>query len=160
MVEYFNSLSFLFDALKLNDDIKNAIIIQKSWRGYIQRRKPQIVPSMYHTKYWRRNQKWYKNGKHNECELYQLKCIDNLFNMTKKKIIKQKTNERLNFENNSLINISNVFNSINPFSFTENFDYKIICDKTYYFIIKIYRWFWRSTNTKLERSLSFYYCTI
>ncbi len=139
MMEYdnFDSLSFLFDALDLNDIIKNAVIIQKVWRGYKVRKLILIVPSFYHTKNWRKNQKWYINGKHNECEIYQLAVIRKLFNMTNKNFSITKTNERINFENNSIVNVSNVFDSKNPFALTENFDCKIVIfDKEYYFNLK------------------------
>jgi len=32
-----------------------------------------ITQSISQTKDWRKSQEWYKNGKSNECELYQIK---------------------------------------------------------------------------------------
>jgi 7,8-dihydro-6-hydroxymethylpterin-pyrophosphokinase len=54
------------------------INIQKVFRGYKQRRKLLIPSSLYQTKNWRKNQKWYINGKKNECEKYQIEVTEKI----------------------------------------------------------------------------------
>jgi hypothetical protein len=46
--------------------------------------------SEFQTKQWRIAQKWYKNGKHNECENYQKMLLENITSMSIKK-----TNDRI-----------------------------------------------------------------
>jgi hypothetical protein len=36
----------------------------------------ELISSKYQTKEWRLNQQWYINGKHNECEKYQIEYIE------------------------------------------------------------------------------------
>lgn len=38
----------------------------------------QTLCSSLQTKSWRQNQSWYRNGKHNECELFQLQQIQRI----------------------------------------------------------------------------------
>ena len=57
--------------------IDKIIIIQKHIRGYIARKKVSIS-SYYQTKNWRKNRDWYKNGKSNECEKYQILLINKI----------------------------------------------------------------------------------
>lgn len=91
-----------------------------------------IPSSSFQTKEWRKSQIWYQNGKHNECEIYQIILIE--------KIIKQKllkTNERINIEKNKIINKKNPFKKENGFDYTENFDGKITYkDDIIYFNLK------------------------
>jgi len=65
--------------------------IQKHARGFLTRNKmisnKPIVSSYYQTKKWRNAQKWYKNGKSNECELFQRDLFENI---TSKKCAKSK----------------------------------------------------------------------
>ena len=56
-----------------------------------------IEPSINQTKEWRCNQPWYINGKHNECEKYQIRLIEKA---TGKKI--HKTNKRINLNTGEL----------------------------------------------------------
>lgn len=35
-----------------------------------------VVPSSLHTKKWRMDQSWYHDGKHNECEYFQIQCVE------------------------------------------------------------------------------------
>lgn len=108
------------------------VIIQKYVRRYLISNKILITPSKYQTKHWRKNMKWYKDGKSNECEKYQVQIIE--------KIIKNKLNktyDRIHIENNQIINIRNPMINNNGYEFTENFDGKIIKNnKIYYFNLK------------------------
>lgn len=63
-------IKFLFINL-FKMDISKIIFIQKIWRGFFIRKYIIIPSSKYQTKKWRINRIWYKNGKHNKCELYQ-----------------------------------------------------------------------------------------
>lgn len=133
-------------------DISKIIIIQKIWKGYFIRKYITIPSSEYQTKKWRMNRIWYKNGKHNECEIYQRNLIEKI---TINKC--NKTNLRLNIITKELKEISHPYKNIDGFNYTENFDgfinvnknklyfnLKFICDSggaqtrslilTYYFI--------------------------
>jgi hypothetical protein len=76
-----------------------------------------LIPSHKQTKNWRQQQTWYKNGKRNECETYQLnqlKLITGLdINRSNKRIHKLK--ECIVYENSP-------FNKKDGFEYTENFD--------------------------------------
>jgi hypothetical protein len=89
------------------------------------------------SKQWRKSQKWYKNGKSNECELYQKKQIELVIN---KKI--SKSNKRFNFEKNIFIDCCKPNLKEDGFEYTENvdgyikiknidfyFNFKMVCDK-------------------------------
>ena len=54
------------------------IKIQSLFKGYSFRKRILIPPSSYQTKLWRQKQKWYRGGKHNECELYQRDLIEKI----------------------------------------------------------------------------------
>jgi len=91
-----------------------------------------ILQSKYQSKDWRKSQDWYINGKHNECEKYQINIIENIIN---NKL--NKTNYRFNIMTNQLENINNPLKLINGFEYTENFDgiydnklfnLKFVCD--------------------------------
>jgi hypothetical protein len=56
----------------------------------------ELIESKYQSKNWRINQNWYINGKKNECELYQLSCIEHIMNI---KLVK--TNLRFNIMTNT-----------------------------------------------------------
>lgn len=60
------------------DIITSIVIIQKYIRGYLVRKNILIPQSFYQTKNWRRNRIWYKNGKSNECEKYQISVIEKI----------------------------------------------------------------------------------
>ena len=60
--------------------IKHIITIQRYIKGYLARKYNIIPASNYQTKSWRKSQKWYKNGKYNECEKYQIKLIEKISN--------------------------------------------------------------------------------
>ena len=59
-------------------DINKIIIIQKYYRRYLVQKKLLIPSSYYQTKIWRKNRKWYNNGKSNECEKYQINNIEKI----------------------------------------------------------------------------------
>ena len=59
-------------------NIKQILIIQKYIRGYLTRKYILIPSSFYQTKDWRKNRNWYKNGKSNECEKYQINLIERI----------------------------------------------------------------------------------
>jgi hypothetical protein len=96
---------------------ESVIIIQKYIRRYLIKKKILIPDSCYQTKIWRKNRNWYKNGKSNECEKYQIDLIEKII---QNKL--QKTNDRLDTENNEIVNIRNINSKENAYEFTENFD--------------------------------------
>jgi hypothetical protein len=115
-----------------NYDIDKIIIIQKYWRGYIIRKYILIPQSCYQTKKWRKDKTWYKNGKSNECEKYQVNLINKLI-----RIKLNKTDDRINFETNKIINKKNPMINKDGYEWSENFDGKIINNNnTYYFNLK------------------------
>ena len=107
------------DNIDNKKDIKleSAVMIQKWVRRFLVKIKVLIPASYYQTKNWRKNQKWYKNGKSNECEIYQRKLIEKI---TDSKCAKTKF--RLHIENNELIEKANPLASEDGFDYTEDFD--------------------------------------
>ena len=101
-------------------DINKIVIIQRYYRGYLVRKNLLIPSSYYQTKDWRKNRKWYKNGKSNECEKYQIDLIEKII-----KLKLNKTNDRINMETNEIISNSNPMKKKDGFEWTENFDGKI-----------------------------------
>lgn len=90
-----------------------------------------IVSSQYQTKTWRIQQPWYKTGKCNECEKYQLSVIAKYIDMP------IKTLDRLNYETKEIKNICNPLSFDDGFEWRETFDGKITYDnKTVYFNLK------------------------
>lgn len=91
-----------------------------------------LISSKDQTKNWRTSQEWYINGKHNECEQYQIRIIE--------KIIGQpcvKTDDRLSTQTNDIINIGNPMKQLDGFEYTEDFDGKITKnDDVIYFNLK------------------------
>lgn len=79
-------------------NIKQILIIQKYIRGYLTRKYILIPSSFYQTKDWRKNRNWYKNGKSNECEKYQINLIEKII-----AIKLMKTDDRINMETNKII---------------------------------------------------------
>lgn len=98
----------------------------------------QTLCSSLQTKSWRQNQSWYRNGKHNECELFQLQQIQRI---TKAHVTK--TFLRLNIETLEMTEKKHFMKNEDAFDWTENFDgiqqlendntllycLKMICDK-------------------------------
>lgn len=113
-------------------DIDKIILIQKYIRGYIVRKNILIPSSYYQTKIWRKKRKWYKNGKFTECERYQINLIKQITNL---KIVK--TFERINMENNKIINNKNPLIYETGYEWSETFDGKITHQNNiYYFNLK------------------------
>ena len=83
--------------------------------------KKHTTQSKYQTKSWRNSQIWYKDGKHNECELYQREKIEKI---TKQKC--PKTNERINMDKNDIISETRPMKRDDAFDWTEDFDGKQI----------------------------------
>jgi len=111
--------------------IDKIIIIQKYIRGYIARKKVSIS-SYYQTKKWRQNRCWYKNGKSNECENYQISLLNKII-----KIELNKTYDRINTETYKIIENKNPMTKNDGYEWTENFDRKLIKNQnTYYFNLK------------------------
>jgi hypothetical protein len=95
------------------------------------------VKSKLHTKKWRSEQKWYKNGKSNECEKFQRKNLETLLSV---KI--EKTTYRLNTVSYELKKNPRPMINNDGFEWTEDFDgllllennkmlinFKMVCDK-------------------------------
>jgi hypothetical protein len=126
-----------FKLIELNELIyesntKYIITIQKYIRKYLAQKKILIPSSYYQTKDWRKNRKWYKSGKSNECEKYQINLIEKI--ITIKWI---KTDDRINMETNEIINKKNPMISVDGYEWSENFDGKIIKNNNkYYFNLK------------------------
>lgn len=94
-------------------------------------RNEVVVSSQFQTTNWRKQQKWYKNGKSNECEKFQWSVILSLG------VEMSKTNERINYESLTIQENSNPLLSDDGFEWSENFDGKSrIGDRIYYFNLK------------------------
>jgi non-homologous end joining protein Ku len=117
--------------------IKNIIIIQKYIRRYVIQKQILIPSSYYQTKEWRKNKDWYKNGKSNECEKYQIDLIGKIMRRKIKDFLLMKTDDRINIESNEIINKKNPMINNDGYEWTENFDGKIIKNNNiYYFNLK------------------------
>ena len=113
-------------------NINHVLIIQKYIRKYVIRKHILIVSSYYQTKEWRKNREWYKNGKSNECEKYQINLIEKIIMC---KLIK--THDRINIETNEIINKKNPMCDDNGYEWTDNFDGLLLqYNNKYYFNLK------------------------
>ena len=113
--------------------LEHIIIIQKYVRRYLIRKQILIPSSYYQTKTWRKNRKWYKDGKSNECEKYQISLIEEIIGLKLKK-----TDDRINMETNEIINIKKPMTNNDGYEWSENFDGKIsLNNNTYYFNLKV-----------------------
>ncbi len=91
-----------------------------------------IIPSNLQTKDWRKNQIWYKGGKHNECEIYQRGLIEKIIN---KKV--NKTNDRIYMKDRKIISKTEPMKDLDGFEWTEDFDGLVeINNKKIYFNLK------------------------
>ena len=91
-----------------------------------------ILDSKYQTKKWRLNQKWYINGKKNECEKYQLQLLYQITNY-----ICNKTYMRFNIDDLSFNDIKYPNILQNGYEYTENLDvYQFIKNKKLYYNLK------------------------
>jgi len=94
--------------------------------------EPLYVPGLEQTKEWRKTQSWYKDGKHNECELFQRKQIETMLGVEC-----AKTNMRFNTETCELQNMTRPLDHENGFEWTEDFDgLSIIDNNKFYFNLK------------------------
>lgn len=119
-------------------DKLNAIIKIQSWIRMLLAKAKLLIPnSYYQSKIWRRNRLWYKTGKSNECEIYQISLIEKI---TKMKLLK--CHERINMETKKIETKLYPMRNKNGFEYTENFDgiqeynnnkllynLKFVCDK-------------------------------
>lgn len=91
-----------------------------------------IIPGLQQTKDWRKNQSWYIDGKHNECEIFQRKTIEKILGVEC-----VKTNMRFNTETIHLEMMTRPLDNDNGFEWTEDFDgLSIINEKKFYFNLK------------------------
>lgn len=119
-------------------ELRYIIIIQKWIRRYIIKKYILIPSAYYQTKQWRKNRKWYKTGKSNECEKYQIEMLSGLNKLKNKDLNLQmcKTNDRINITTYEIKNIKNPYISEDGYEWSENFDIKVINDNTYYYNLK------------------------
>jgi hypothetical protein len=125
------SKTFNIDYVK-HINIKQIIIIQKYIRRYLIKKYLLIPSSYYQTKDWRKNRKWYKTGKSNECEKYQINLIECII---MRKLLK--TYDRINMENNKIISKKNPIVYDDGYEWSENFDGLVVKNSNkYYFNLK------------------------
>jgi hypothetical protein len=121
--------------------LQSLLIIQKHTRGFLIRNnkinKKIIISSYFQTKTWRKKQDWYKNGKSNECELYQRGVFEKITN-----IPCNKNTSRINLYSYEMRENPYPMRSLDGFEWTEDFDgfflknkrdiyvnFKFVCDK-------------------------------
>lgn len=82
---------------------------------------------------WRKNQEWYIDGKHNECEKQQKQYLERALH-----IVLNKTNERLHYHKLIIQEKTKPMNDIDGFEWSENFDGVIfVKHKIVYFNLKM-----------------------
>ena len=119
----------MISSTNYNDKI---ITIQKYIRGYLKRKLILIMPSYYQTKIWRKARKWYKGGKSNECEKYQIELIEKMLTTSL-----MKTHDRIYMETFEIINNTHPMKNADGYEYTENFDRMLIKGiNKYYFNLK------------------------
>uniref|UniRef100_A0A6C0F7W4 Uncharacterized protein n=1 Tax=viral metagenome TaxID=1070528 RepID=A0A6C0F7W4_9ZZZZ len=124
--------NFLF-LLSCSPLILSRRLFQRPYKNPIQYRNFHIPSSSIQTKLWRQQQLWYKNGKHNECELYQKPLIEKI---TQKKL--EKSNERLHTQQYDMNEVNRPMKNIDGLEWTENFDgYIFDKNKEFYFNLKL-----------------------
>jgi hypothetical protein len=99
----------------------------------ILKRKCILIPQSYfQTKEWRKARTWYKNGKANECEKYQIDLIEKMT-----ETILNKIPDRINMETYEITSNKYPMKNSNGYEYTENFDGLLIKDTNkYYFNLK------------------------
>ena len=108
------------------------ITIQKYIRGYLKNKLILIPPSYYQTKIWRKARTWYKNGKANECEKYQIDLIEKIT-----ETILNKTPDRINMETYEITSNKYPMKNSDGYEYSENFDGLLIKNNNkYYFNLK------------------------
>ena len=103
--------------IKLEAKTKTSIAKEESKTESKTEYNLEIIDSKEQTKKWRQDRNWYKNGKSNECEIYQKKIIKNLIGYEP-----NKTNDRFYIETNEIISKTNSMKDKNGFEYTEDFD--------------------------------------
>ena len=139
-------------------ELKNEkiIVLQKIMRGYFIRNNIIIPNANLQTKNWRKNQKWYKNGKSNECEKYQLQQIAKIIGTQL-----PKTYDRIQMENNDIICNKNPLMNEDGYEWTETFDGKLLQNNnTYYFNLKFICDFGGSQTRTLREVYNFVKCQL
>jgi hypothetical protein len=86
----------------------------------------ELVPAEKQTKEWRNQQTWYKGGKKNECENFQVAEIRLMID--KKHQLLDHVGTRINDLTFELSNVLRVSNSENPLIWTEDFDLEVLAD--------------------------------
>lgn len=114
----------------LQEDIDN-ITINMSNISIHAENLNNIIPSELQTKKWRKESSWYINGKHNECELYQVKLLNGITGFES-----IKTNLRLNINTYCLSYKQYPMRNEDGFEWTENFD-RVIYKKEKVFYINL-----------------------
>jgi hypothetical protein len=108
-------------------------LFQTPYNKPIQYNNFHIPSSEIQTKEWRQQQPWYKGGKHNECELYQIPLIEEI---TQRKLVK--TNFRLHAHDYLMKENSQPMKQEDGLEWSENFDaYLNYHNKDFYFNLKI-----------------------
>ena len=119
----------MISSTNYNDKI---ITIQKYIRGYLKNKLILIPQSCFQTKEWRKTRTWYKGGKSNECEKYQINLIEKIT-----ETILNKTPDRINMETYELTTNTHPMKNSDGFEWTENFDGLLIKGiNKYYFNLK------------------------
>jgi len=112
--------------------ISQIITIQKYVRAFLKRKCILIPQSYYQTKAWRKTRSWYKGGKSNECEKYQIALIEKITKTTL-----NKTQDRINMETYEITSTSRPMKNDDGYEYTENFDGLLIkCTNKYYYNLK------------------------
>lgn len=92
-----------------------------------------VVPSRRQTKLWRNTQDWYKNGKKNECEYFQVQCLEQILGQS----LTRPTHQRLHIRTKQMEHKKTPLQDQDGFEWTEDFDASLVHDETiYYFNLK------------------------
>lgn len=123
--------------VSVSDNLDAIVLLQTWFRMMIQKNRILIPKANYQTKIWRMRQRWYNNGKRNECEVYQKTKINLITNQNI-----GITHDRIKMDIVAIINIKYPLRYNDGYEYTENFDglqiingYKIyynlkfVCDK-------------------------------
>jgi len=94
--------------------------------------KESVISSQFQTKEWRKQQTWYKGGKHNECEIYQRELLTNIV----KSKINYNTCLRINIDSYELCKLKNPHTTNTGFEWTEDFDCYFEHERKYYINLK------------------------
>ena len=116
----------------------------------------KLIPSIYQTVKWRKNQLWYKNGLKNECEKYQKNIIENI---TKSPI--KRTNKRFNLLKNDFVELKKTQLLLNKYEYSENMDgYQKIGENDIYYNLKMISCSGGFQNRSLQNTYYFIKCQL